>query len=112
MSIDIVHDHDFQDITIGELHEKRLKSFKKYIINNIKEEKLKSILIQFSSMPTYVFFTKIRDIVLPQSANLNSFLKQLCDESDIDISKFDPKVIDKVIRFLSFFCQVCNEFFS
>jgi hypothetical protein len=97
--------------TLGEIHEKRLNNFKKYVCSTIKDEKFKQILTDFSNMPTPVFFSKIKEVILPRKDDLQRFISQMCTESTIDINQFDDNVILKIICFLEFFCKATEEYY-
>ena len=105
-------DNIIQSITFKELHDRRINNFKKFLNDSIKDDKLKSILDQFSSMPTPIFMSKVKEVILPNKDNLDGFIKQLCSESEININKFDEETINKLIRFLEYFCASCSEYFS
>jgi hypothetical protein len=102
--------------TLGELHEKRLKNFKDYVNSNLSKHKedlkLKQILIDFSNMPTYIFLGKVKELILPRKEDLTGLLKQMCTESEINFDQFDTQVISKIVRFLEYFCKVCEEYFN
>jgi hypothetical protein len=87
-------------------------SFKKYVSKSVKEPKLQHILIEFSNMPTIIFLNRVKELILPKKEDLTGFLKQMCQESEIDFESFDSQVISKIVRFLQYFCKVCKEYFQ
>ena len=63
-------------------------------------------------MLTLIFLGKIKEIIAPYKENLADFLKKMCAESEIDFTQFKQAVVDTIIRFLSYFIVVSEEFFG
>lgn len=99
-------------ITFKELHEKRIKAFKQFLNDNVNDDKLRDILVQFSNMTIPFFMSKVKEIILPNRDKLLGFITQLCSESDIDINKFNENTRNKLIRYLEYFCDSCEEYFK
>ncbi len=99
-----------------DLLEEKFNNFKKYITNDfinkyeIDMQDPKHLQIDFlinrCGIDELIFF--LVRWVIPVGDN-NKYFRQLCYESNIDLTTIDHSVVDKTIRYLDFFCSVIKE---
>lgn len=96
--------------------EEKFNNFKKFITSefilkhniDIHDPKhaFMDFLINRCEINELIFF--LIKFVIPVNDN-NKYFRQLCYESNIDLTEVDSAVIDKTIRYLNFFCSVIKE---
>ena len=97
-------------ITLSELHLRRIENFKKFVEANLSHfPTVKESLSKIGDVPLSQFIEFIDSIVLPKKSELEDLLIKLCEKLGIDIKDIPVDVINKIIKFLQYFCDFVEE---
>lgn len=98
------------EITLSELHMRRIENFKKFVETHLSHyPPIKESLAKIGDIPLHQFITFIDSVVLPKKTELMDLLANLCEKLGIDIKDIPVDVIEKIIKFLQYFCDFVEE---
>ena len=98
------------EITLSELHMRRIENFKKFVETHLSHyPPIKESLAKIGDIPLHQFISFIDSVVLPKKTELMDLLANLCEKLGIDIKDIPVDVIEKIIKFLQYFCDFVEE---
>ena len=96
--------------TMLELQKSRVDKLRKYVEENLSHlPAIKSALSRFGDLPIAAFIHTIESAVLPHKSNLKFVIEELCKGLGVNVEDVPAQVIEKICRYLEFFCEFVEE---
>ena len=107
---DYLNEEKMGALSLMALQKKRILSFKLFIEQNLAHiPKIKELLTEMSNHDISTFIGIVEQVLIPHRLDFKVLIKKLCVDLGIDIEVIPTEVIEKLCRYLEYFCDFIDE---